>query len=157
MDRNASVARGAVFSSQMACHSDDYGTPQVNRNMNAKIYRICQAVVLVLISTLLLTSCGKSKKEKVLEEIAQIDREVTELNVRIAQYNRQQDEVVVSGIINTLAGQYGSTLGDIATGSGLNREVQILLDRRNQLLQRKQQLIFSDYEILKHQTEMLRK
>lgn len=92
-----------------------------------------------------------------MEEIAQIDREVTELNVRIAQYNRQQDEVVVSGIINTVAGQYGSTLGDIATGSGLNREVQILLDRRNQLLQRKQQLIFSDYEILKHQTEMLRK
>lgn len=125
--------------------------------MNAKIYRICQVVILVLISSLLLPSCGKSKKEKALEEIAQIDREVTELNVRIAQYNRQQDEVVVSGIINTVAGQYGSTLGDIATGSGLNREVQILLDRRNQLLQRKQQLIFSDYEILKHQTEMLRK
>lgn len=57
--------------------------------MNAKIYRISQAVVLVLISTLLLPSCGKSKKEKALEEIAQIDREVTELNVRIAQYNRQ--------------------------------------------------------------------
>lgn len=125
--------------------------------MNSKIYQINQVVVLALVSVLLLSSCGKSKKEKALEEIAQIDREVAELDVRIAQYNRQQDEVVVSGIINTLAGQYGSTLGDIATGSRLRQGVQVLRNRRDHLLQKKHQLIVSDFEILKHYTEMLRK
>lgn len=125
--------------------------------MNVKVYQTSLITILALISIVFLPSCGKSKKEKTLEEIAQIDREVMELNVRIAQYNRQQKEVVVSGIVNTVNGQYGSTIGDIATGSGLSQEAHILQNRRNQLLQRKQQLIFSDFDILKHQTEMLRK
>ena len=89
--------------------------------MNAKIYRICQIAVLILISTLLLPSCGKSDKEKTMDEIAQIDRELVELDVRIAQYARQKDENALSGVVNTFTGEFGSALGNVATGEGLSR------------------------------------
>ncbi|MBT8772294.1 hypothetical protein ACAZ08_01830 [Akkermansia muciniphila] len=108
--------------------------------MNAKIYRICQIAVLILISTLLLPSCGKSDKEKTMDEIAQIDRELVELDVRIAQYARQKDENALSGVVNTFTGEFGSALGNVATGEGLSREAGVLQVLRNQLHLRKYQL-----------------
>ena len=47
--------------------------------MNSKIYRIGRVAVLALISTLLLLSCERYEKEMALEEIAQIDSELSEL------------------------------------------------------------------------------
>lgn len=47
--------------------------------MNSKIYRIGRVAVLALISTLLLLSCERYEKEIALEEIAQIDSELSEL------------------------------------------------------------------------------
>lgn len=97
-------------------------------------------VIIVLIFSLLLSSCGKSDKEKAMDEIAQIDRELVELDVRIAQYRRIADENAVSGIVNTFTGEFGSALGNVATGEGLSREAGVLYARRNQLQNRKFQL-----------------
>jgi hypothetical protein len=49
-----------------------------------KIYQYrLRKMIIVLLSSLLLPSCGKSDKEKAMDEIAQIDRELVELNVRV--------------------------------------------------------------------------
>lgn len=106
-----------------------------------KIYQYrLRKMLIVLLSSLLLPSCGKSDKEKAMDEIAQIDRELVELNVRIAQYNRIVDENTVSGIVNAFTGEFGSALGNVATGEGLSREAGVLYARRNQLQNRKFQL-----------------
>lgn len=102
-------------------------------------YRMCM-VIIALVSALLLSACGKSDKEKAMDEIAQIDQELVELNVRIAQYRRIADENAVSGIVNTFTGEFGSALGNVATGEGLSREASVLYTRRNQLQNRKFQL-----------------
>ena len=47
--------------------------------MNSKIYRIGRVAVLALIPTSLLLSCERYEKEMALEEIAQIDSELSEL------------------------------------------------------------------------------
>lgn len=75
-----------------------------------------------------------------MDEIAQIDRELLELDVRIAQYARQKDENALSGVVNTFTGEFGSALGNVATGEGLSREAGVLQIRRNQLHLRKYQL-----------------
>ena len=75
-----------------------------------------------------------------MDEIAQIDRELVELDVRIAQYARQKDENALSGVVNTFTGEFGSALGNVATGEGLSREAGVLQVLRNQLHLRKYQL-----------------